>query len=733
MQEQTLFDVVEETPKETVETKVVEPTPEPIRINKITIQNYKKIAHKVVVPNGKNLLFEGENGAGKTSIIEAVLWCLTGVLFDGTAKSDKQEVKPKGSSKETVTSVKVEFDYLNFSFERKMKEKYSKQGEYKGTDTTLLVNGGAVKSIKIAMSRLHDYLGISDTVSNFSKDPLLSNIDILQFFYNHDVIRDMDYKPLRALIIDMVGEPDHNETIQNNLNKYKVLIPGLKSHGNDLAAFKSSTKNAILDKQNGLKYKVSVAEGIIREYEEKANATYDKDEVDKARKELEQVENKLSDERDKLRSTSNNASLKYDNEIQKLQMSVYERKDLLTKEHQEKVNALKSNSQVEDSLREKQKSLIEMKNHLADIETQISEKNIEKSRVERDVEYKKQQLENVEREIERLKEQYLSYKNPKEKGREITCPHCNQVFHESETKEYQAHVEEKLAEINRLGEETNEKRHGIKEGIETKNYEIEEISNEILKLYDVKEQLDSNIKSLTKDIDELKEKQQQETAKLPILDIESDSVIIDLKKQIDTLKTERKTALTNVEEHKQLITNKINDLETKKNELLEIISQETNAQRYQKDAESKRKELDQLNKQLSEKEEISILIKELEKDMYQSLDEKLSNKFGENIKFKLYKYNVSNGEYDTRLCELYVKDSHGIFVNVKRLNTGLYPIRITEFITKIKQHYGIPKSFVLVDELASLDSKHKKQLTGLGEQVLATSVSDNKEIIEKEI
>jgi hypothetical protein len=150
-------------------------------------------------------------------------------------------------------------------------------------------------------------------------------------------------------------------------------------------------------------------------------------------------------------------------------------------------------------------------------------------------------------------------------------------------------------------------------------------------------------------------------------------------------------------------------------------------------ADDKRKELDKVNKDLINKNTILTLIKELEKDMYSRLDEKVANVFGENVSFQLYKLNVSNGEYDTRMCEIYVRDGHGTMVNIKRINTGMFPIRATEIIHKIKQFYNVSTSFVFVDEVASLDSEHKKLLLNYGEQVLATAVSESQTIQEKEI
>ena len=60
---------------------------EPIRIKTVIIQNYKSIIYKEYVLDGKSLFLSGKNGLGKTNVLEAIYWALSGVLFDGTGKT----------------------------------------------------------------------------------------------------------------------------------------------------------------------------------------------------------------------------------------------------------------------------------------------------------------------------------------------------------------------------------------------------------------------------------------------------------------------------------------------------------------------------------------------------------------------------------------------------------------------------------------------------------------------
>jgi len=203
-----------------------------------------------------------------------------------------------------------------------------------------------------------------------------------------------------------------------------------------------------------------------------------------------------------------------------------------------------------------------------------------------------------------------------------------------------------------------------------------------------------------------------------------------LKSSLYALKTEKNNALLDFVSSKQKTKARIGEIERLLPEVKEVANGVIIKQSFKKRVDELTARLNDQKKRLNEIDDMLALIAELEKTMFEALDKKLVDAFGEDITFKLYKVNI-DGSIDTRVCEMLVRDKWGNFVNIKNINKGIYPIRIVDFLSRVKKHYGIPSSFVFVDEIGNLDDEHKKMLSELGEQVIATAGSNDPKIIER--
>ena len=697
-------------------------------LKKVTIQNYRNIEYKEFALNGKSLLLKGKNGLGKTNVLEAIFWALSGVLFNGVSLTDKQEIKPINSENDAITSVKLEYQYNSFTFERRVEQKWSKDGlTYKGTETTLLVNGAASKDQDSAINTLLNFLGMETIQNRFSKTPVLSKTSIFELIYNASSLRTLDYKEIRAMITDMVGEVDFKEIINSNAEKYTPLVKPLKEHGMDLQALKTDTRSKLFDKKVGLEKQASDLESTIKSFDEEGKKIVNSEDIKTANDNLNLLDKEIAKLESEKQTPLSDLITKSDTEITEKKLKIYERETVLRREHEQKIKTLQENP-LEAELKSKQESLSTLKSEGISLNETISLKNNEKSRIESSVSSKKNEMESLEEKRQGLIVEYKKLKNPELKE-SYTCPECNEVFDIAETKEYKEKLQPKIEDVSKKGKETSQRIFGLKEGIETLKIDISVLDSTILDLQSKRNQLGKNIESLQTEILSLGSKVQQEKAKLPILDLLNDSVIISIKDEIKAIQNAKESILTNDTEHKQSINVKISELREKKKPYLDTINAEATARSYQKNADLKRKELALVNLEIQSQTDIEILIKELEKEMYQTLDGKVANVFGDNVKFKLWKLNVSNGEYDTRLCEIYIKDIEGRFAHIKNgINTGMFPVRATEIIERIKAFYKIPKSFVFVDELGSLDLEHVEMIKAFGEQVFATQVGENKPI-----
>ena len=135
-----------------------------INITKVEIKNFRNITEKTI-EFGERTLILGKNHIGKTNIIEAIYFCLTGKLLNG---GDVSSIKPLEDTKKIV-DIKV---YLikkgendEFTFERRYFEKW--QTARGSTTATLVghaqsfnVNGFECMTEAKAKEILFNYLGI---------------------------------------------------------------------------------------------------------------------------------------------------------------------------------------------------------------------------------------------------------------------------------------------------------------------------------------------------------------------------------------------------------------------------------------------------------------------------------------------------------------------------------------------------------------------------------------------
>ena len=712
----------------TVVESTINKTLAPIKIKSIIIQNYKSINYKEYILEGKSLFLKGKNGLGKTNVLEAVYWALSGVLFDGTAKSERMEIKPKGSTPETETSVKLVFTGGNdFVLEKKLVEKYDSKGNFKGNETSILINGSPM-GIRDGQERLLDLLGLENMVKTFKKDPNLNAIDIMALIYNPSIVTVMDYKQLRALIISIIGDVSFEQTIRERMEYYEAVSKAWKINGGTLDDLKNVTRNAIHDKNYGLEVEVTRAEAVLKEYENQSHIELNMEEINLAKKEIDKLDKEIKKLRDEQVGGEEAVNANYNTKINAKELEISNLKLKLTQEHQALVAKLTDNS-IENEIDEKRKSIARHRDERSRINDLINEKNGKKVTIEQTVIGKTNELNRERNFLEGYKESYNKLTKPTEDVT-YTCPHCNKPFGVSETVEYKSHIAEQKKRVIADGNTCKERVKALEKGIEELNEDKEGILKEILKLQGERTQLDTNISQLNDDIQKLETKRAEQRGKLPVLMIEGNLDYQSLMGELNVLKTAKNEALSNLTAHKQELSRQIGELEYTRFIHLGTANKEIIRNDNLRKSELKRKELEETQSKLQEKKELTTLIKELERETYAKLDSRLENVFGKDFTFQLYKENTSNGEYDTRMCEMYVKDTHDKYVNISRINTGLYPIRWAEFIGIIKKHYNVPQTFILVDEVSSLDSEHRTRLMEFGEQVLATSVSENSTVEE---
>ena len=120
-----------------------------VRVKSIEIKNFKCYADKTFDFDEQNAVISGQNGIGKSTIIDAYVWCLTGKLPN--SKSDGASIRPLGQPVEVIPEVVVTLavidgDYTHGTtvFSRKLEATYTGRGidkTYKGDATVLSIDG----------------------------------------------------------------------------------------------------------------------------------------------------------------------------------------------------------------------------------------------------------------------------------------------------------------------------------------------------------------------------------------------------------------------------------------------------------------------------------------------------------------------------------------------------------------------------------------------------------------
>ena len=700
-------------------------------IKKITLENYRNIAYKEIVLNGSGTVFSGNNGIGKTNVLEAVYWALTGQLFNGTAKAERQGIKPDGSANDVKTHVKIDFEFENFTFEKILYEKWNKNDEFQGNETVYYVNGAVVKQNKQAIQILTDYLGLGEISSKFSGSKL-KDLDLFALVYNTNFLKVIDYQLLRELIIDMVGEIDFKPIINTNPTKYGRLVAPLQQHGMQLETLKVAKRtelNGSKDK-DGLTTLIKTCEGTIGDLEKLGNQELDLVAIENAKTEIIKLDLEITDLNVKKQKSGSELAKDYDLQISQKQLELNKAEQKVRDEYQKTLLSLKD-IQLENDINDKKNSLETLRNARITLTEKVNEATNEITKLTNTKTSKENELANSQKNLTFYRDQYQELKKPTS-TETLTCPHCNTPFETHLAKEHQEVIKSKLANISENGKKEKAKVDGLNEGIATLIKEITTANSKALKIQEERNALDTKGVALKEQLATLTAKLNSVSTIAPTMNFDVEPILT-IKNNIKSLVDSKNVVLQNVESEQLSISQRIGNLTRQKQDFEVVVSAENTQKSYIKNAETKRGELVILNERKTACEDIITLIKELEREMFTKLENQVANVFGENIKFQLFKINI-DGSIDTRVCEMFVKDIHGNFINIKNINEGMYPIRATEFISKIKNHYGIKKSFIFVDEMDKLDKNHRQMLSQIGEQILATDCrEDSKTIIERKI
>lgn len=231
-----------------------------INLKKLRIKNYRCITDASFVFEGNRLSIEGENGKGKTSILEAIYWLLTGDLLKG---GDNTTIKPFSDANDTFVEVKASFMFNNkeLLIARRL-EPIIKEDELVGNTTKLSLNGVDYEKQKDFLSDFEKLLGISDL--NTDLDIVKLCIDPL---YLAEKCESTDWQSVRKFIEQIASNKGLEiatdiEMLKGDLEQYDFDIEKVKKY------YRSSIKSLALQEASE-KGKIDYLESLPRISEEK--------------------------------------------------------------------------------------------------------------------------------------------------------------------------------------------------------------------------------------------------------------------------------------------------------------------------------------------------------------------------------------------------------------------------------------------------------------------------------
>jgi len=224
-----------------------------LTINSIDIKNFKGCTSLHLDFTKNRNILEGENGIGKTTVLDAITWCLFGKNF---ADEKQFKIKPIIDNEEKtdlVTSVELKLN--DTSIERIWDKDVA----------TIKVDG-----VKFSGKEFSDYL----------RDKFSITDDEFKALSNIDYIPNLHWKDLRSLIMGLVGEIANEEVYKNvdvSLIKDKIESVGVEKTAEDIRESKSSLNNEIKRMQGNIDQKNKDIQEMVVNDDEVKELTAEKD------------------------------------------------------------------------------------------------------------------------------------------------------------------------------------------------------------------------------------------------------------------------------------------------------------------------------------------------------------------------------------------------------------------------------------------------------------------------
>lgn len=683
-----------------------------IKLLKMHIQNFKGCKDREIT-FGDRTNIKGANATGKTTVFDAFTFLMFGKDSLGNAKFDIRPLDADGNminNLEISVEATIQIDYPDDAAEYILKKTQKQVWRKKrGTDTTEFQ--GNVNEFEI-----NGYPKSEKEFKAFISGIIDENI--FNLVTNPNAFNALPWKEQREILMKFVGIMSDAEIALTYGDKYSLLIPELKIASTDDILKKYTKAKNTLNKQMTeiparidelSKQIVSVDVGAleVQKAEKQAELKRVEDSLSGGTDILEKIneyKNRVIEEKFKLSELQNNANAELDEKRRSARKSVNDADDKVTKTEREILDAeylkedyIKARDRAESEKTRYAEEWKEWKKKTFPDFEPLEDYDEPLPLTDKDLtcptcgqalpeEVRKQRIEDREKLCERLRKEH-----------DARCE-AHKAKYEKDKDDFESHREKMLFEITEKGQK-------VADNVRAYQKQIDEQEKEISALKLQLECEKADLSKAKKDLDAIPAYADISGEKNYI---QIEGTIRGLENEIEELRKETPDN-TELESKRDAIRDEISDIEAQ-------IKAADNTKVKERIAELE-EEQTSIGQRIAEQEQMIDLTESFIRAKMNMISEKINEKFGGKVTFKLFETQINNGIKET--CECTVNG-----VPYSSLNNGHRIIAGLDIIRSLSELYGVSAP-VFIDNSEAISAGNFPDMDA---QMIHLIVTDDKEL-----
>lgn len=572
-------------------------------LKNIKIENFKGISHLEMEFNPTMTEIVGDNATGKTSLLDAYLWVLTGVDSAGNGKFKVQPVDENNNIIPKLTTrveLVMDISEIEHTIVKELHQSWTKDDKFKGSSAKYYIDDVPYKE--------GDYnKKIAELLCDVKNFTLLSSLG---------AFLSLDMRERRAKLMEMAGDV---EDISGQYPNVAAELAKGKSIEDMIIQYNHRIKD-LNEKQQDIPVRISE--------NEKDMPTAD---FDVLRAEEKKIEQRIS-------------------EIDGILAQGSQARAVLFQEHQKKIDALNNLktqlNEVVMSLSEQRRNKINSLNEsLYELKNQKMTKELKAKEVSNLIIFNEAEVERLGRELSNLRNQWKEINARQFNGKtDKECPTCHKPFTEEEmTVALNAMVEafnkskvSALELVTSSGNELSAKRKDIVLTTSALKNDLEVINKELADITKQMSNIQSEIDSVPT-VDALKAAS-KEYAKI-------NAQVEEMQVEVFQHSDKSEDAEDQLLQEKKVLQANLKDVVT-------LLAQEQNIAKIKARTEELLKEGKAIAEQLAQQQALLMEVKEYKSHYISLVNDKVSQLF-QIVKFQMYEQNTSNDGVK-EMCECLV-------------------------------------------------------------------------------